>query len=94
MFTKKEKALIALLSQCPNGVDKPTLLLEVFGFQPWTNTHTLETHVWRMRRKIEVEPGRPRVLVTEEGLYRLILDKDVPSQPRWSQYLKDVLLTD
>ena len=47
------------------------LLAEVWGYNAGVTTHTLETHVYRLRQKVEPEPGEARLLITEAGGYRL-----------------------
>ncbi len=50
------------------------LLNEVWGYNSHVTTHTLETHIYRLRQKIELNPADARLLVTESGGYRLELD--------------------
>ena len=71
-LTQKEVAIIRLLYRSEaQTVDRQTLLHEVWGFNSSVTTHTLETHIYRLRRKIESNPKRPALLVTQGGGYRL-----------------------
>ena len=54
------------------AVSREELLAEVWGYNAGVTTHTLETHVYRLRQKIEPDPARPTYLLTEPGVgYRL-----------------------
>ena len=53
-------------------VSRETLLQEVWGYNPGLTTHTLETHIYRLRQKIEKDAAAPAILVTETGGYKLV----------------------
>jgi DNA-binding response OmpR family regulator len=61
------------------AVPRRELLTEVWGYNPAVTTHTLETHIYRLRRKIEVNPAKACLLVTEAGGYRLAVGADYPT---------------
>ncbi len=56
------------------SVSREVLLQEVWGYNSFVSTHTLETHIYRLRQKIETDVSNPSVLVTEGGGYKLIAD--------------------
>jgi DNA-binding response OmpR family regulator len=71
-LTDKEASILRYLHRAGGKpVAREELLREVWGYNAGVTTHTLETHVYRLRQKIEPEPGRARLLVTEQGGYRL-----------------------
>ena len=71
-LTGKEAAILEYLHRAGDrAVDRAVLLGEVWGYRAAVATHTLETHIYRLRRKIERDPARAHLLVTEPGGYRL-----------------------
>ena len=71
-LTEKETNILKYLYRAPDGVvPRDVLLHEVWGYNAGVTTHTLETHIYRLRQKIEPEPSNARLLVTESGGYRL-----------------------
>jgi len=72
-LTEKETAILKYLYRAGNrAIGRDTLLDEVWGYNAGVTTHTLETHVYRLRQKIERDPARAEILVTEPGGYRLV----------------------
>jgi DNA-binding response OmpR family regulator len=71
-LTEKETAILKYLFRAGGKVvPRETLLNEVWGYNAGVTTHTLETHVYRLRQKIENDPSRAVILLTEPGGYRL-----------------------
>jgi DNA-binding response OmpR family regulator len=71
-LTDKETALLKFLYRAGGEtVSRPVLLDKVWGYSLGAETHTLETHIYRLRQKIEANPAYGRILVTEVGGYRL-----------------------
>ncbi|MDA0239648.1 MAG: response regulator transcription factor [Proteobacteria bacterium] len=72
-LTDKETAIIKYLYLAGERVvGRDTLLGEVWGYNAGVTTHTLETHVYRLRQKIEADPSNAQLLVTEPNGYRLV----------------------
>ncbi len=71
-LTEKEAAILKFLYRAgTKPVARQVLLNEVWGYNATVTTHTLETHIYRLRQKIEPDPSNARLLVTEGGGYRL-----------------------
>lgn len=71
-LTEKEAAIIKYLYRAGDSVvNRDTLLEEVWGYNSGVTTHTLETHVYRLRQKIEKDPANAQILITDSGGYRL-----------------------
>ncbi len=72
-LTEKETSILKFLyHRGSNVVGRETLLREVWGYNARVDTHTLETHVYRLRQKIEADPSNPELLMTEPDGYRLV----------------------
>ena len=72
-LTDKETAILKYLYRAGDKVvSRDVLLDEVWGYNASVTTHTLETHVYRLRQKIEADPSSAQILVTEPGGYRLV----------------------
>lgn len=72
-LTEKETNILKFLYRAGDAtVARDVLLHEVWGYNAGVTTHTLETHIYRLRQKIEPDPGTARLLVTESGGYRLM----------------------
>jgi DNA-binding response OmpR family regulator len=71
-LTDKECAILKFLYRAGGkAVSRQVLLNEVWNYSSAVSTHTLETHVYRLRQKLEADPGQPRLLLTENGGYSL-----------------------
>lgn len=71
-LTEKETNILKyLLRASDQVVSRDTLLHEVWGYNAGVTTHTLETHIYRLRQKIEPDPSNVSLLLTESGGYRL-----------------------
>ena len=72
-LTEKETAILKYLYRIGDkAVPREVLLDEVWGYNAGVTTHTLETHIYRLRQKIEPKGGETTLLVTEPGGYRLV----------------------
>ena len=71
-LTEKENNILKFLyKHIGNIVSRETLLHEVWGYNSKVTTHTLETHIYRLRQKIEDDPSEACFLITETGGYKL-----------------------
>jgi len=72
-LTEKETAILRYLYRAgQKPVSRETLLQEVWGYNSGVTTHTLETHIYRLRQKVEKDAATPSILVTEAGGYKLV----------------------
>lgn len=72
-LTEKETALLVYLFETKRMVTRTELLEKVWAYATTVETHTLETHIYRLRQKIEMDASMPSILVTEKDGYRLAL---------------------
>jgi DNA-binding response OmpR family regulator len=81
-LTHKETEVLKYLNRS-NGqaIGRQTLLRDVWGYKKGADSYTVESHIYRLRRKIEADPARPRFLVNADGGYALVA---VPPRP-WPQ---------
>lgn len=72
-LTEKETAILKFLYRANSTVvTRDVLLREVWGYNANVTTHTLETHIYRLRQKIEKDPANAQLLVTDAGGYKLL----------------------
>jgi len=71
-LTDKESSILKFLYRAGGKpVPRQILLNEVWGYNSAVTTHTLETHIYRLRQKMEADPSHPQLLLTDRGAYRL-----------------------
>lgn len=72
-LTEKETSILKYLYRAGEKVvTREILLQEVWGYNSGVTTHTLETHIYRLRQKIEADPSKAELLLTESGGYKLV----------------------
>ena len=74
-MTRKEFGLLRLLAaRAGEVVSREELLNEVWGYDNYPSTRTMDNHVASLRSKIEEDPAQPRRLMTVHGVgYKLVL---------------------
>ena len=70
-LTGKETDILKYLYRAAGSVSRDVLLDQVWGYNASVSTHTLETHIYRLRQKLERDPANATILITEGGGYRL-----------------------
>jgi len=78
-LTQKETEVLKYLYRAAGRpIARQTLLRDVWGYKHGADSYTVESHIYRLRRKIETDPTRPRFLVNEDGGYALV---SMPARP-------------
>jgi DNA-binding response OmpR family regulator len=81
-LTDKEASILKFLYRANlREVGRAELLKEIWGYNAVVSTHTLETHIYRLRQKIEIDPAYPRFLLTGNGGYSLDTCRPVAAVP-------------
>ncbi|PZQ46268.1 MAG: hypothetical protein DI551_05440 [Micavibrio aeruginosavorus] len=71
-LTDKETAILIYLKEAEGmPVSRQTLLDAVWAYAQGVETHTLETHIYRLRQKIESDPAKPEILLTDGAGYKI-----------------------
>ena len=72
-LSEKENAILKQLYRAgDSAVSCEALYADIWDHSASLMTHTLQTHIYRLRQKIEDNPSEPRILVSEHGGYRLV----------------------
>ena len=72
-LTEKEVGILkCLISSGEEGVDRDTLLKQVWNYSSDVTTHTLETHIYRLRQKLEIDPSIPRLIISKGGGFKIL----------------------
>jgi len=67
-LTEKEVDILkCLISSAGEAVDRDKLLKQVWNYSSDVTTHTLETHIYRLRQKLEIDPSIPRLIISKDG---------------------------
>ena len=71
-LTEKEVSILkCLLSHREGPVDRKKLLKQVWNYNLGVTTHTLESHIYRLRQKLETDPSIPRLIISEGGGFKI-----------------------
>ncbi len=70
-LTEKEAAILVYLSRRDTPATRDDLLRDVWQYANGVDTHTIETHIYRLRQKIEADPEKPKILLTKKDGYQL-----------------------
>lgn len=68
ILTEKETEILAYLHKVyPTSVSREVLLKDVWNYTEGVTTHTLETHIYKLKQKITLTSGESLLKTTEDG---------------------------
>ena len=71
-LTEKEVDILkCLISSDEETVDRDVLLQQVWNYSSDVTTHTLETHIYRLRQKLEIDTSIPRLIISKGGGFKI-----------------------
>ena len=71
-LTEKEVDILkCLISSDEETVDRDVLLKQVWNYSSDVTTHTLETHIYRLRQKLEIDTSIPRLIISKGGGFKI-----------------------
>ena len=71
-LTEKEVDILkCLLGSGEEAVERDKLLKQVWNYSSDVTTHTLETHIYRLRQKLEIDPSIPRLIISKGGGFKI-----------------------
>jgi len=74
-LTEKEVEILTVLHAEKGAViSRQNLLKRIWNYVEDIETHTLETHIYRLRQKIEEQPAEPKILITDDNGYRVMTE--------------------
>ena len=69
LLTEKEIQFLELLLKNKQSVDKKTILEKVWNYSSSADTHTVETHIYRLRKKINTQFGDKNFILNDKKGY-------------------------
>jgi DNA-binding response OmpR family regulator len=81
-FTSQEFKLLKYFANSPSRViSREELLNQVWGYENYPTTRTVDNHVLRLRQKLEPDPANPRYFLTMHGSGYKFIPGNQPAAP-------------
>lgn len=82
-MTAQEFKVLKFFARFPGRViSRDELLNEVWGYQNYPSTRTVDNHILRLRQKLEADPANPKHLLTIHGAgYKFIVSEIAATRP-------------